>query len=104
VAAGLGLIWVNLAVGMIGDEGNPANLMYVLILAVALIGAAVSRFAPREASVWMFATAGAQVTVALIALVAGLGPTLLADAFFVAAWVASGLLFRQASLTAAAAG
>ena len=104
VAAGLGLIWVNLAVGMIGDEGNPANLMYVLVLAVALIGAAVSRFAPREASVWMFATAGAQVTVALIALVAGLGPTLLADAFFVAAWVASGLLFRQASLTAAAAG
>ena len=103
VVAGLGLIWVNLAVGMIGDEGNPANLMYVLVLAVALIGAAVSRFAPREASVWMFATAGAQAAVALIALVAGLGPTLLADAFFIAAWVASGLLFRQASMEAPSA-
>jgi hypothetical protein len=97
VAAGLFLIWVNLAVGMIGDEGNPANLMYLLVLAVALVGASIARFEPREASVAMFATAAAHVLVAAIALIAGLGPTLPADAFFVAAWVASGLLFRQAS-------
>jgi hypothetical protein len=98
VLAGLGLIWVNLAVGMIGDEGNPANLMYIFVLFVALIGASIARFEPREASIAMFATAAAQAAVALIALVAGLGPQLLADAFFIAAWVASGLLFRQASL------
>ena len=49
----------------------------------------------------MFATAGAQALVVVIALVAVLGPTLLADAFFIAAWVASGLLFRQASVRAA---
>jgi hypothetical protein len=95
VAAGLFLIWVNLAVGMIGDEGNPANLMYILVLFVALIGAAIARFEPREASIAMFATAITHVVVAAIALIAGLGPTLPADAFFVAAWVASGLLFRQ---------
>ena len=64
---------------MIGDEGNAANLMYLLPLAVALIGAAVSRFEPREASIWMFATAGAQALVLVIALVAGLGPTVPAD-------------------------
>lgn len=46
----------------------------------------------------MFATAGAQAIVAVIGLVAGLGPTLPADAFWVAGWVASGLLFRQAAL------
>jgi hypothetical protein len=97
VAAGLFLIWVNLAVGMIGDEGNAANLMYILVLAVALIGASIARFEPREASIAMFATAAAHVVVAAIALIAGLGPTLPADAFFVAAWVASGLLFRQAA-------
>jgi hypothetical protein len=39
--------------------------------------------------------------VAIIGLVADLGPTLLADAFWVAGWIASGLLFRQASLHAA---
>jgi hypothetical protein len=40
----------------------------------------------------------------VIALVAGLGPTLPADAFFIGAWVASGLLFRQASVESAPAG
>jgi hypothetical protein len=101
VVAGLGLIWVNLAVGMMDVENG--NLMYVLVLFVALVGAAIGRFEPREASIAMFATAGAQAVVAAIALVAGLGPTLLADAFFIAAWVASALLFRQASLMAEAA-
>ncbi len=96
VAAGLFLIWVNLAVGMMDVE--PGNAMYVLVLFVALVGAAVGRFEPREASIAMFATAAAHAAVAAIALVAGLGPTLLADAFFIAAWVASGLLFRQASV------
>ena len=100
VLAGLGLIWVNLAVGMMDVENG--NLMYVLVVFVALVGAAIGRFEPREASIAMFATAGAQAVVAMIALVAGLGPTLLADAFFIAAWVASALLFRQASVQAAA--
>ena len=99
VAAGLFLIWVNLAVGMIGDEGNAANLMYLFVLFVAVAGAAIARFEPRAASIAMFATAAAQVVVAVVALVAGLGPTLPADAFFVALWVASGLLFRRASIT-----
>ena len=94
--AGLGLIWVNLAVGMMDVE--PGNLMYVLVLFIALFGAAIARFQPREASIAMFATAGAQAIVAVIALVAGLGPTLLADAFWIAGWVASALLFRQAAL------
>lgn len=95
VLAGLGLIWVNLAVGMMDVE--PGNLMYVLVLIVALLGAAIGRFEPREASIAMFATAAAHTVVAAIALVTNLGPTLLADAFFILAWVASGLLFRQAA-------
>jgi hypothetical protein len=100
VLAGLGLLWVNLAVGMMDVEN--ANLMYVLVLFVALVGAAIGRFEPREASIAMFATAGAHAIVAAIGLIANLGPTILADAFFVLAWVASGLLFRQAGLHSAA--
>jgi hypothetical protein len=99
VVAGLLLVWVNLGVGMMDVENG--NLMYVLVLFVAFVGAAIGRFEPREASMAMFATAGAQALVAVIALVTGLGPTLLADAFFVAAWVASALLFRQASVASA---
>jgi hypothetical protein len=94
--AALGLIWVNLAVGFMDVENG--NLMYVLVLFVALVGLAIGRFEPREASIAMFATAAAQAVVAVIGLVAGLGPTLPADAFWIAAWVASGLLFRQAGL------
>lgn len=96
VAAGLGLVWVNLAVGFMDVENG--NLMYVLVLIVALVGAAIGRFEPREASIAMFATAAAHAVVAIIGLAADLGPTLLADAFWIAGWVASGLLFRQASL------
>ena len=59
--------------------------------------AAIGRFEPREASIAMFATAGAHAVVVVIALVAGLDPELRADALFVAAWVVSALLFRQAS-------
>jgi hypothetical protein len=94
--AALGLIWVNLAVGFMDVENG--NLMYVLVLFVALVGLAIGRFEPREASIAMFATAAAQAVVAVIGLVAGLGPTLPADAFWIAAWVASGLLFRRAGL------
>jgi hypothetical protein len=95
-ASGLLLVWVNLAVGMMDAE--PANLMYVLVLAVALIGASIARFEPREASIAMFVTAAAHVVVVVIALVASLGPELRADTFFIAAWVASALLFRQADV------
>ena len=49
----------------------------------------------------MFATAATHVGVVIVALVAGLGPTLLADAFFIGAWLASALLFRQASVASA---
>lgn len=49
----------------------------------------------------LFATALAHTLVALIALVAGFGPTLALDALFVGLWVASALLFRHASAASA---
>ena len=95
VLAGLGLVWVNLAVGFMDVEN--ANAMYVLVLFVALVGASIGRFEPRHAANAMFATAAVHAAVALIGLVANLGPTLVADAFWVAGWLVSALLFRQAS-------
>ncbi len=96
VLAGLGLVWVNLAVGVMDVENG--NLLYVLVLFVALVGAAIGRFEPRHAAIAMFATAGTHAIVAIAGFVAGLGPTLLADAFWVAGWVVSGLLFLRASM------
>ncbi|TCU11779.1 hypothetical protein EV132_117120 [Rhizobium sullae] len=44
VAAAFLLVWINLAVGIIGSEDNAANLMYGGVLAIAVIGAANGRF------------------------------------------------------------
>ena len=96
VATALILVWMNLAVGIIGNEENPANLMYVGVLAVGIIGAIVARFRPRGMAGALFATALAQMSVAVIALVAGLGFTLILNGFFAALWVGSAMLFRRA--------
>ena len=105
VVAGLLLIWLNLAVGIIGSEDNPANLMYIGVLAVGIIGALIARFQPHGMASALFATALAQALVAVIALIAGLGSTapiwpwdiLILTGFFAALWVGSALLFRKAA-------
>ena len=44
------LVWMNLAVGIIGDEGEPANLMFGAVLAIGVIAAAIARFRPQHGS------------------------------------------------------
>ena len=104
VVAGLLLIWMNLAVGIIGSEDNPANLLYGGVLAIGIIGAGVARFQPRGMSHTLFATAFAQMLVPVIALVfwrsslnepPGTVGTFILNAFFAALFVVSGLLFRR---------
>jgi hypothetical protein len=51
---------MNLAVGVIGTEDDPANLMYVGVLAVGIIGAIIARFRPHGMARTLFATALAQ--------------------------------------------
>ena len=69
------LVWVNGAVGIIGDEGNDANMMYFGVLAVGVVGAVIARLKPQGMERTLYATALAQVVVAAIALFAGLGST-----------------------------
>lgn len=99
------LFMVNGAVGIIGSEDNPANLMYGGVLAVGVIGAAISRFQPDGMAIAMVATALAQVLVAVIALVAELGSTgpiwpgdlLGATGIFVTLWLGSAWLFWKSA-------
>jgi len=109
VATALLIIWINLAVGIIGTEGNPANLMYIVVLAVGIVGAILARFQPRGMSRSLFATALAQALVAVIALIAGLGypasrpsKIVILNGFFIALWVGSAWLFRNAARKQAA--
>ena len=104
VVAAFILIWINLAVGIIGSEDNPANLMYAGVLAVAVIGAAIGRFRPHGMARALVATALAQVLVAAIALIAGLGSEganwpqviFVLNGFFAALWLLSAWLFWKA--------
>ncbi|MGI4865041.1 MAG: hypothetical protein ACRYFZ_14050 [Janthinobacterium lividum] len=111
LAAGLLLVWMNLAVGLIGSENNPLNLLYGGVLAVAIIGALIARFRPRGMARTLFATALAQAVVPVLALLIGRPPmasqedvrgilgVLGVNAIFVVLWVGSALLFRRASAT-----
>lgn len=90
------LVWMNLAVGIIGSEDNPANLMYAGVLAIGIVGALIGRFRPHGMARALVATAIAQALVGLIALVAGWGFVLILTAGFVALWLLSAWLFRKA--------
>ena len=46
IAATFLLVWVNLAVGFIGDTADPANLMFAGVILVAVIGAIIARLRP----------------------------------------------------------
>ena len=98
------LVWMNLAVGIIGTEDNPANLMYGAVLAVGIIGAIVARFQPYGMARALVATALAQALVGVIAWLAGLGSSWILTAFFVALWLTSARLFRKAAGTQTPAG
>ncbi len=94
LAAAFLLIWINGAVGIIGNEDNPANLMFALPLAIAFLGALLSRFRPPGMARTMTAAAIAQITVGLIALAMGILIPFV-TLFFAALWGASGVLFRK---------
>jgi hypothetical protein len=104
LAATLFLIWVSLGVGIIGADGDPANIMYFGVVAVGIVGAIIARFRPVGLARALFAMALAQALVGVIAVVAGLGlpwsgplEILGLTAIFVVFFVSSALLFQRAA-------
>lgn len=97
------LAWMSLGVGIIGKDGDPANLMYFGVLAVGIIGAIIARLRPHGMARALFATALAQALVTAIALIAGLGlpwsgpaEILMLNGFFIALFSGSAWLFQRA--------
>ncbi len=66
------ITWVNLAVGIVGSEHNPANMLFFAALLVGLAGAAVARFRPGGMALAMVATA---VSVGIAFVIAASGAT-----------------------------
>jgi hypothetical protein len=104
------LVWVNGAVGVIGDEGNPANLMFIAIILVALAGSALARFAAKGMARAMLLACLLTAAIAAAAPVFGwgaaeppgtLGLTMLIGGF-AALWGLSAALFAKAARDARA--
>jgi hypothetical protein len=102
--AGFLLVWVNAAVGIIGSEDTPANLLYGGVLAIGILGTIAARLQPRGMSLVLFAMALAQMIVPVMALLfwphdfaPGVEKVFLLNAVFAAFWVGSATLFRIAA-------
>jgi hypothetical protein len=108
--AGLGLlaafllIWINLAVGIIGSEANPANRVFLLAPAVLAAAAIVVRFRPAGMAFVMVLSAFALVLVPPAAWIfmRQLPPHDILEALGVtgllaAMWLLSAMLFRRAA-------
>ena len=110
IAAGIAIVtafvtlWVNLAVGMLGSEDNPDNLLFGGVLAVGMIGAVIAWFRPQAMARAMAATAVAQVAMTVYALTGGYAEVVLHVGAFVIPWAVSARLFGKAAREHAEAG
>jgi hypothetical protein len=98
------LLWVAAGIGIIGADGDRANMMYLGVLGVGIIGALIARFRPLGMARTLVAMAVAHAVVGLIALVAQLGEPhsgpleiLGLTGIFIVLFAGSAWLFRQAA-------
>jgi hypothetical protein len=97
-------VWANLAVGIIGNEDNPANMLFFAALLVGMVGAIIARARAQGMALAMMGTAGALGIAFAVALGASADETvvphlreLLGTGVFAAMFLASAALFRKAA-------
>jgi hypothetical protein len=97
------------AVGIIGDEGEAANLLFGAVILVALLGAVAARFRAPGMARAMAAAALVQLLVPVAALILWPGAAAairspevpIATLVFAAIWLGSAWLYRKAAAAAA---
>jgi len=105
IVTALFLVWMVGALGVIGETGDRADLMYGAVLVVGIVGAVVARFRPEGMARALLATALVQALVAVIALLAGkheaaissVAEIVLLNGIFVVLFIGSAWLFRHAA-------
>jgi hypothetical protein len=99
-------VWINLAVGIIGNEDNPLNLMFFGVIAAAIIGAIVAKFEAPGMVRAMSVAAALQGLIGFGVLIAGWGTSeppgiirlFILIEFFAGAWLFSAFCFRKTAL------
>jgi hypothetical protein len=98
--------WVSSAVGIIGSENNPVNLMYWAVPIVGFLGILIARLKPHGMAYTLFAAAVVQFSIPVIALMispevswgnAGVFGVFTVNSIFAALFAGSGLLFLRAT-------
>jgi len=105
ILAGFLLLWSNLAVGIIGSETNPINILYMGVFIVGIAGALLSRFKPRGMANAMLITAATIILITVAALIVdrpafdeppGIVGVFMINLFFAEMFAFSAVLFRFA--------
>lgn len=110
LAAAFLMIWMNLAVGIVGED-NPLNFNFFMLVFAAVVGAYTAR---GEAAGMARAMLGVTVVQVLLAIAIATAPStarepgggigvLILCGFFAGLWLLSAGLFHRASRSAAAA-
>lgn len=96
------ILWVNGAVGIIGSEDNPANLLYFVALGIGFLAVLASKFKPRGMSYALFTTAGGLFLIPIIAFMIwrpdfdpGVIHVFILNTCFATPFFVSGLLFKK---------
>ncbi|MFP5352108.1 MAG: hypothetical protein ACLGIB_06055 [Actinomycetota bacterium] len=105
--AALLLIWLSLGVGILGADGDRANLMYAAVVLVGVVGSLAVRFDARGMAGVLATMAATQAAITAIALAvgvqeSGVSPTaeiVVLNGFFIAMFLASAWMFRHAGST-----
>ena len=100
------LLWFNGAVGIIGSEDHPANILYLGVIIAAFVGAVASRFRAGGLALAMASAAVLQVIIGVVAVWRGWGegsenwprPVIVLSIVFGLLWLASAALFRRAAV------
>ena len=100
------MVYVNLAVGLIGGGPHAGNLMYAGVILVLIVGIYLSRFTAAGMERAMYLTAGTFAVLTAIAFLTKMyeypGSSVMeivgVNVFFATPFVVSGLLFRYVAL------
>lgn len=96
LATGLLVVWVNLAVGIVGSEDEPFNLVFFVAPVVALVFAAAGRGRAAGMVHAMLAAAAAQLLAGALVRPAAPEAMTLATLLVTAPWLLAAALFRRA--------
>ncbi len=97
LAAGFLTIWINLAVGIVGNEDNPVNALFFLVPLSAVAGAAIGAFRARGMARATALAAAVQLGVMLYIWLSGQGFPIGVTIFFGTLYLVAAALFRQAA-------